>query len=100
MNPEDTLPPQRRGEDPRISKMAEDIERAKAERKEMKNDIAENTALTVKVERDVTEMKATVSEVRDILTSFRVLAKVAKWFSYIAAGAGAGLALWKQIKGG
>jgi len=56
---------ERRAEDPRINKLVEDVS-------ELKAGLAENNKTT--------------EQVRDILTSFRVLATVAKWIAAIGAG--------------
>jgi len=95
VNVEDTLPPRenRRAEDPRIQKLIDDVADTKGRQEALQGALQENTRLTA-------EMKSTVDEVKDILTSFRVLAKVAKWLAAIGSAAGALTVAWKQIRGG
>lgn len=85
-DPEATLPPHdRRHDDPRIAQLAEDL--------------ATNTSLTAQNAQLIAQMKGTVDEVRDILTSFRVLGKFAKWSSGIGAAILGLVAAWKGLKG-
>lgn len=60
------------------------VEEAKAIGNRNADLIAENTVIT--------------TQVRDILTSFRMLASVAKWFGVIAGAVAAGIALWKGFR--
>ena len=55
----------RRADDPRINKLVSDVDNLKAE-------MVKNTEVT--------------TQVRDILTSFRIMATIAKWFAAITAG--------------
>jgi hypothetical protein len=91
-DPEKTLPPLRRAEDPRIQQLVDDVAETKEAQTVMQRSIDENTAMT-------TQMKETVDQVKDILTSFRVLKIVAVWLSSIIAAAGATWAAIRQIKG-
>lgn len=59
---------QRRGDDPRIDALVQDVCL-------LKKDMAQNTEVTM--------------QVRDILASFRVIAKVAKWLTAIATAVAA-----------
>jgi hypothetical protein len=99
MDDEATAPPyqarrhDRRAEDPRIQTLIDDVAETKKVQQLNALAIAENTKLT-------SEMKGTVDEVKDILTSFRVLAKVAKWISSMAAAGAAIWAAWRQVRGG
>jgi hypothetical protein len=58
---------------------------------ELTNNLAENTAMT-KANNDV------VTEVRDILTTFKTLGKFAKWISGIGAAILGLFAAWKGLK--
>lgn len=89
---EETFPPHRRAEDPRIAQLVYDVAEAKAAQGVMQTSINENTRIT-------TEMKSTVDDVKDILTSFRVLGKFAKWISGIGAAIIGLIAAWKGLKG-
>jgi len=96
-----------RVDDPRIKKLVEDLEGVQGyverinnqqvtlahQQEAMRGALAENTALTA-------EMKSTVDQVKDILTSFRVLATGAKWVAAIGSAFGAIVVAWRQIKGG
>ena len=50
------------------------------------------------LQRDVDEMKVTVREVHDILTSFRTLAAIAKWVTAIAGAFTALVASYHVVK--
>jgi hypothetical protein len=65
---------ERRQHDPRIATLVIDVA-------ELKRQMTENTAVTV--------------QVRDILASFRILGKIAKW---IAAMGAAAVAVWHGIR--
>ena len=64
------MPTERRAEDPRLGALVDDVA-------ELKKQMVLNTEIT--------------QQVRDILTSFRVIGAVAKWITALIAGA---LALW------
>jgi len=90
--PDDTLPPLRRAEDPRIQQLVNDVAETKDAQTAMQRSIDQNTALTA-------EMKGTVDQVKDILTSMRVLGTAAKWVSSIVAAVGSAWLAIRQIKG-
>jgi hypothetical protein len=52
------------------------------------------------LQKDLVEMKATVTEVREILASFRIALKLAKGCGVIAAAATAVVTFVMTIKGG
>ena len=68
---------QRRVDDPRINKLVADV-------CDLKTQMAENTEIT--------------HQVRDILTSFRVMALFAKWIAAIAAAVAGVVAAWQSFK--
>lgn len=81
----------RRADDPRIAELQAEVkhlhgcvEEAKTIGKENAALIAENTVIT--------------TQVRDILTSFRVLSSFAKWFTIIAGAIAAGFAVVKGFR--
>ena len=93
VNEETTLPPlNRRQVDPRIAQLVTDVAEAKAAQVLMQKSIDENTKLT-------SEMSGTVSDIRDLLASFRVINVVAKWLGVVAVAAGAIVTAYRQIKG-
>ena len=78
MSDETTLPPvDRRVDDPRISQLVQDMAGVKIAHVAMQKSLDENTVVT--------------NQVRDILTSFAIAGKIAKWVSAIA---GAIAAIW------
>jgi hypothetical protein len=99
-DPEDTLPPTRRKDDPRIEKLVIDVEAAMAAQKRMQATIDEtktsldaNTLLTA-------EMKGTVDDVKNIVTSMKTLLTVSKWIGSMAVAIGSVVVAFRQIKGG
>lgn len=60
---------------------------------------AELHACVGKLSVAVSELRATTDEVRDILASFRVIGRIAKWIGAIAAAGAAIIAFWRQLKG-
>lgn len=50
------------------------------------------------LQRDVDEMKGTVKDVHDILTSFRTLAAIAKWVTALAGAFTALVASYHVVK--
>lgn len=83
----------RRSPDPRIDLLVREMaeqkefqEKAIEDRQRMQEAINQNTEIT--------------AQIRDLLTSMRVLTSVAKWVSGIAAAAGSIWVAFRQIKGG
>lgn len=60
--------------------------------------VEESKAIANKNAAAIAENTAITTQVRDILTSFRMLASVAKWFGVIAGAVAAGIALWKGFR--
>jgi hypothetical protein len=78
--------PQRRQDDPRIEQLVDDMAAMKTAHAAMKISLDQNTEVT--------------TQIRDILTSFRVLRTLAIWLSGLLAAVGASWAAIRQIKGG
>ena len=76
-SPQDEVKLERRHEDQRIVKLVGDV-------CDLKTQMAENTEIT--------------HQVRDILTSFRVMALFAKWIAAIAAAVAGVVAAWQSFK--
>lgn len=87
-----THPPQRRAQDPRIEQLVVDVAKARVKQEAMQRSLDENTQIT-------TQMKGTVDDVRDILTSFKMLGKFAKWAGGIVAALATAWAAVKGIRG-
>lgn len=73
----------RRASDPRVDQLVADVVALKQGQVEMKKALADNTEITV--------------QVHDLLASFRIMAKVAKWVTTIAACAAALIAAAKGV---
>lgn len=70
--------PQRRADDFRVEQLCQDVA-------VLKQQMVENTEVT--------------KQVRDILTSFRIMGAIAKWGASIAAGIAAAYHGWSFLKG-
>jgi len=77
-NSQDTLPPCRRADDQRITRLVDDVVI-------LKTQMIENTEVT--------------KQVKDILTSFRMVALAAKWVAAVGAGILALYHGWQSVTG-
>ena len=82
-------PKHRRAEDPRIALLVKDMEIVKGVHADMQRKLDENTVITAGT-------ADTVNEIRDILTTFKMVGAFAKWAGYIVAALARA---WVAIKG-
>ncbi len=82
-----------------VDHLHECVEGLKSKVADIETGLAANTAMTVEVKKDIAENTKVTTEVRDILTTFKMVGKFAKWLGAIVAAVATAIAAVKGLRG-